>query len=127
MAELTVGTRTTTFKSVQRFPGGQPCGSFPYSCAAKEALTPGGKRDNQLVDGLILTDGKDDVVVKQRGFNKVLREGTRVQLDGKPMTVLRSINVPDTWGEKWAHWTKAVPLAFQAAFDHVRGRGAALR
>ena len=121
MSELNFNGKSVQVGNVKQFPIATD-GGLPYGRQAGDALIPNAN-DTQLKDGLILSDGAHHHVVVQRGLNANLREGSKVTLDGKEMTVLRSLNAPDTLREKINYWTGMIPIMFRSAVSQAMGRG----
>ena len=123
MSQLIIGTQPPLkVAPPQAFPAEAGAGR-PCSRAASDALIPAGTRDSRLVDGLVLTDGTTDYVVKRRGLNRHLPEGTRATLDGKALTVAHSIDVPDTFREKVRYWALMLQIMLISTVSKLRGRG----
>lgn len=122
MSQLIIGSKPIQVAKPQAFPAGTD-GGLPYSRAVSDALIPEGSRDTSLVDALVLTDGKTDYVVKRRGLNRDVAEGTRVKLDGKDLTVKRSLDVPDTLVEKVRYWGLMLQIMITSTVSTLRGRG----
>ena len=123
MANLQLGGgHVVTVKAPQAFPAGKD-GGLPYSRAASVALMPRDTIDTRLRDGLILSDGQTDYVVNKRGLNPDLDEGATVKLDGRTLSVKRSLNVPDTFREKLRYWSAMLPLLIRSKLSELSGHG----
>ena len=96
MAELNVNGRRIQ-GTVERFALSKTDAKAPWSADAARQYVDA----SYLPDNLFLTDGKDCYVVSKQGMN-LGREtvGKHVTLDGKPMTVFRANDNPDTWFQK---------------------------
>ena len=128
MSDLKLNGQTINVTVKATLPAGDRMKNYDgtaYSWEAAKKLVPEGTRDTRLVDGMILSDGKREVVVLKRGLNQEPRTGTKVTLDGKPMTVVHALDVPDTFKEKVRYWKGMLPIMASEAWRKARGQGSA--
>lgn len=130
MADLNFNGKSYQVGTPKAFPAAE-AGGLPYSMDASDTLVNG--PDYKLVDGLILSDGSKNYVVKQRGMSPGLEREVEMAryggkpvmatLDGKPMRVVKVLNAPDTFGEKVRYWSTMLPIMVKSMISQAMGRG----
>lgn len=130
MADLNFNGKSHQVGAPKAFPAPEP-GGREYSMDAADHLIDGA--DYKLVDGLILSDGVQNYVVKKKGLNPDLAQEVEMSrygdkpvmatLDGKQMKVVKVLDAPDTFREKVSYWSTMLPLMFRSMVSQALGRG----